>query len=147
MLKDVLTKELIQTKVEVNNWEEALEKSAVPLIKSNKITKDYVEGMKNAIKEMGPYIVIMPGIALAHSRPDESVLEDCISLTTLKNPVKFGAKGNDPVHTIVTFASTSNDSHLSFIQNLASMLSDEANVEKLKSGSTVEEVFEMVQNY
>ena len=56
--------------------------------------------MINAVEELGPYIVIIPHIAIAHARPSDNVLKNGISLITLKEPVEFGNKDNDPVYYI-----------------------------------------------
>ncbi len=58
MLKDVLSANHIQLNVPVQNWEEAIERSAQPLVKEQIIEKRYIEAMVAAVEEYGPYIVI-----------------------------------------------------------------------------------------
>ena len=42
------------------------------------------------VDEHGPYIVIAPGLALAHARPGPEVLADGLAVVTLAEPVPFG---------------------------------------------------------
>ncbi|HSQ89708.1 PTS sugar transporter subunit IIA [Romboutsia sp.] len=145
MLRDILTEDMIQINIATSNWEEAIKQSAKPLEVGGKITKQYTDSMIKAIKDLGPYIVIMPGIALAHARPGDSVKEDSIALTTLSEPVYFGSKHNDPVHTIFTFATKSEKGHLRFIQNLAMFLSEDSNIEKLKESNSKQEILQIIK--
>ena len=147
MLRDILTEDMIQINIVTSNWEEAIKQSAKPLVVSGKITKEYTNSMINSIKDLGPYIVIMPGVALAHARPDTSVKEDSIALTTLSEPVYFGSKHNDPVHTVFTFAAKGEKGHLGFIQNLVMFLSEDKNIEKLKESNSKQEILQIIKNY
>lgn len=147
MLKDILTEDMIQINIATSNWEEAIKQSAKPLVASGKITKQYTNSMIKAIKELGPYIVVMPGIALAHARPDTSVKENSIALTTLREPVYFGSKYNDPVHTIFTFAAKSEKGHLGFIKNIAMFLSQDKNIEILKESNSKDEILQIIKKY
>ena len=55
--------------------EHAIEMAGELLVASGRSTPEYTESMIDAVAENGPYIVIAPGIALAHGRPSEAVLE------------------------------------------------------------------------
>jgi mannitol/fructose-specific phosphotransferase system IIA component (Ntr-type) len=145
MLRDILTKDMIQINIVTSNWEDAIKQCAKPLVASGKTTKDYTDSMIKIIKDLGPYIVIMPGIALAHARPDISVKEDSMALTTLSKPVYFGSKYNDPVHIVFTFAATSKEKHLGFIKNLAMFLSQDSNIEKLKESNSKQEILQIIK--
>jgi PTS system ascorbate-specific IIA component len=63
--------------------EHAIEMAGELLVASGRSTPDYTQSMLDVVAENGPYIVIAPGIALAHGRPSEAVLEIGLSLVTL----------------------------------------------------------------
>ena len=72
--------------------EEAIRRSG-EILKSNGYVKDeYIEDMVKAVEELGPYIVIIPHIAIAHARPSESVLKNGISLVTLRSLLSLAIK-------------------------------------------------------
>ncbi|MSV76880.1 MAG: PTS sugar transporter subunit IIA, partial [Actinobacteria bacterium] len=89
--------------VAASNRDEAIIASGQLLVASGRVTPEYVEQMLAAVEEFGPYIVIAPGIALAHARPSEAVLSSGLSLAVLANPVEFGSH-NDPVRLVFGLA-------------------------------------------
>lgn len=146
MLRDILFEESIKLQVKVENWEEAISEAGKILVNKKQITEKYVENMINAIKDLGPYIVIMPGIAFAHARPDESVIETCMSMITLKTPVNFGSKEKDPVSIVFAFAAENGDTHINALQDLAKFLSVEKNVKLLNESTDVNKIYKSILN-
>ena len=49
------------------DWEEAIRLSGEILKQNELITDQYVDQVINDVKEYGPYIVIVPGVAMPHS--------------------------------------------------------------------------------
>lgn len=146
MLEHLVSEDMIRLGVEAKDWEEAIKKSAEPLLEFDKITPEYVANMINAVHELGPYIAIMPGIAFAHARPDETVKETCMSMITLKEPVKFGSKQNDPIEIVFAFGAKSGDDHLMALQDLAKFLLSEENVKFLKKETDKTKIVEKLVN-
>jgi len=140
MIKEYLNEKTIQLKQKAKNCEEAITKAAIPLIKEGKILEGYVDQMLLALKELGPYMVILPGIALAHARPSENVKEDCMSLMTLEEPVAFGHWKNDPVHTIFVLASPNHNQHLEVLTLISQLLSEGEFIEELNKCYVVEDI-------
>lgn len=68
--------------------------------------------MIEALHKFGPYIVVIPGIALAHAEAGSTVMEECMSMMTLKEPIAFGHESNDPVSVVFVIASNTKDKHL-----------------------------------
>ena len=115
--------------------EQAIRASGDLLVSSGRVTAEYVEQMLAAVAEFGPYIVIAPGIALAHARPSEAVLETGLSLAVLASPVEFGSH-NDPVRLVFGLAAKDHDGHISVLSALAERLSDQDFVNSLLNAST-----------
>ena len=59
---------------------------------------------------------------MPHATNKVGVNKTGISLITLKNPVEFGNKDNDPVYYIFMLATTDMESHLSALSNLSELL-------------------------
>jgi PTS system ascorbate-specific IIA component len=116
--------------------EQAIRASGELLVSSGRVTAEYVEQMLAAVEEFGPYIVIAPGIALAHARPSEAVLETGLSLAVLAAPVEFGSH-NDPVRLVFGLAALDHESHLGVLADLAERLSDEEFVNNLINAVTI----------
>lgn len=143
----VIKKENIRLKVEAKDWREAIKKSGRVLKDNGYIKEEYIEDMINAVEELGPYIVIIPHIAIAHARPSDNVLKNGISLITLKEPVEFGNKDNDPVYLIFSLCARSHRSHLKVLENLSTVLVDEEKVQLLKDSKNIDQVYSILNNY
>ena len=111
--------------------EHAIEMAGELLVASGRSTPEYTESMLEAVAENGPYIVIAPGIALAHGRPSEAVLEIGLSLVTLAEPVIFGNAANDPVRLVIGLCAVDHSSHIDIMAELATFLGDTSSVNNL----------------
>ena len=92
------------------------------------------------IEEHGPYVVIAPGLALAHARPGPAVLADGLAIVTLAEPVTFGHPYNDPVRVVLGLAIKSTDTHLAAVAELANVFNDSNAIEALAQATSVAEV-------
>jgi ascorbate PTS system EIIA or EIIAB component len=142
--EDKIKREHIATGVKVANWESAIQASGDLLVKSEAVTPDYVKQMIESVNKNGPYIVIGPGIAMAHARPSEAVRENAISLAVLEKGVPFGNKENDPVDLVFSFSAVGSNSHLKMIEELSRILLDEEKVEQIRKSKTVDEVYQIL---
>lgn len=143
-LSAIITDAMIKFDVDARNWEEAIRESGKILVMNNKTTEKYIDSMINTVKELGPYIVITPGIAIAHAKPnDNEVIESGISLIRLKQPISFGNKKNDPVNIVFALAAKSSNSHIQGLSELAKLLADENTVDIFFHGSK-REVLEVI---
>ena len=138
-MNTLFEKDHIKIKVDVKDYEDAVKKSGQILVDTNSIKENYINDMIEAIKKLGPYIVIAPGFALAHARPSEDVLKDDVSIITLKEPVCFNSI-NDPVYVVMCLAAKNSDTHIDTMQKIATILMKENTIENLKNANSVEEI-------
>lgn len=147
MIAELLDVNQIELDVEAGDWREALRMAGRVLVQSGKIGREYVESTIRAVEKLGPYIVIMPGVAFGHSRPDETVKENCMQIIRLKTPVCFGSSQNDPVKLVILFATTDSDGHLHALQELAELMSEPSNVKLLMESDRIEEIQKLLAEY
>jgi PTS system ascorbate-specific IIA component len=122
------------------DWQEAITLAGDALVRSGITTDEYTLEMIEAVKKLGPYIVIAPGIAIAHSRPSPAVLRTGISWVQLAKPVAFGNPKNDPVSLIIGLAANDHERHLAIMANLAAELMNTSTMKKLQAATTSAEV-------
>lgn len=101
------------------------------LVNSGRVQPEYVNSMLEAVEKFGPYIVIAPGIALAHGKPSDAVLATGLSLLVLNQPIAFEHSQNDPVSLVFGLAATDHESHIDLMAELANYLSDQELVNSL----------------
>ena len=114
------------------------------LVASKRVKPVYIQSMLEAVKEFGPYIVIAPGIALAHGKPGDSVLATGLSLLTLSDPIEFKHSQNDPVQLVFGLAATDHHSHIELMAELAEFLSDSSRVNSLLTCSNIDQIRAML---
>lgn len=139
-----LTPEMIRLRVAVPDWQSAVHAAGELLVEAEKCEQRYIEAMIEAVNEMGPYMVLAPGLALAHARPEDGVKEIGISFISLDPPVNFGSQANDPVSLVIAFGGVDNESHIDLLAQLARVLEDEGRREKLAFSSSKDEVIEIL---
>jgi PTS system ascorbate-specific IIA component len=122
------------------DWRAAVNLAGLVLARSGAATPDYAGEMIRMIEEHGPYVVIAPGLALAHARPGPAVLADGLAIVTLAEPVNFGHPHNDPVNVVLGLAIKSTDAHLKTVANLANVFNDSNAIQALAAATTVAEV-------
>jgi PTS system ascorbate-specific IIA component len=146
-LSDLLPVSAIRLGASAPDWRGAVQAAGDALVASGATTGAYTGEMVATVEQLGPYIVIAPGIALAHSRPSPSVLHAGMSLVTLAQPVAFGHRQNDPVSLVVGLAAPDEDGHVRALSTLAEFLSDASRREALLAASTAPEIARMVRAF
>lgn len=114
----------IRLEVRAADWREAVRACGEALVAAGITTPAYTVQMIATVEQLGPYLVIAPGIALAHARPSAAVLRPGLSWVTLAQPVRFGHKDNDPVTLVVGLAAPDDYSHIQALATLAGLLED-----------------------
>lgn len=140
MLTDFVTKEDVLFHEACGDWEDAVHRGAVPLIRRGVIEESYVEAIKKNHRAM-PYMVIAPGIMLAHARPECGAHGIGITLMTLAEPVAFGSAMNDPVWLVITLATPDEQSHLKMLEALTNFLMTPERLDGFLAAKNVEEAF------
>jgi PTS system ascorbate-specific IIA component len=146
-LSDLLAADAITIGAEAPDWRAAVRAAGDRLVQGGATRAAYTDEMIAAVEELGPYMVIAPGIALAHSRPSPSVLRAGISIVTLHQPVAFGHPQNDPVRLVVGLAAPDEEGHVTALSTLADFLSDPARLEALIAAETPDQVRHMVARF
>lgn len=123
-MEELIRLENIRVNLHANDWQDAIRKAGYSLVECGSINEQYLENCINSVKELGPYIVLMPYFALAHSAPCDDVLKSDMSIATFENDICFGTD-NDPVRVIICLACKDKESHISKISKIGELLMDE----------------------
>lgn len=113
-----------RVRVTAGDWQEAVRAACAPLIEAGAAEPRYADRCIEMVLEHGPYIVLAPGLALAHARPEDGVVRLGLAVATLAAPVAFGHSDNDPVDVVLAFGSPDAEQHVGLLSALAQALSD-----------------------
>ena len=110
------------------------------------IEQGYVQAMIDSVNELGPYIVIAPEIAIAHARPNNDVHQVGLSLLKLNQHVAF-CDENHYASLIFVLSAIDNHSHLSVLQNLATILGDNQTVQQLLTATNAQDIKNILKEH
>lgn len=131
-----------------DNWEAAIKIGTDLLVKAGTIEPRYYDNIVSKIKEMGPYIILAPGLAMPHARPEEGVLKTSFALVTFDNPIYFEGE-DEPVHVMLTLAGSDSDQHMQGLMEITQVLDDPdsdtgVDLDKIRRCKTAEEIYAVI---
>lgn len=143
-LSEMLPKERIRINVKVEHWRDAIREAGKLLHSSGAVREEYIEAMIQVAQDLGPYIVIAPGIALPHASTKAGALQTALSLVILENPVAFGNPDNDPVRLVFGLSAIDHKAHIVALQTLAELFLSKDLVEELMNAKTVDSAIRVI---
>lgn len=146
MLEHVLTEKTVALDEEVEDWQEAIRRAGELLVRTGAVKPEYLDGMIRSVETIGPYVVVGPGIAMPHARPEDGALQVGLSCLRLSTPVTFPKKEENPVDLVFAFSAIDNQSHLSVMGQLAEILSTPSLVERIRQARSVDDVLAVVHS-
>lgn len=126
-------------------WEESIHECCKPLEADGTVPSDYADDIIECIHKFGPYIVIVPNVAMPHStaRIGQGG-KTAIGFMHCDTPVSFADDDEEKqVKTFFTLSATDQDAHLKNMQNLVAVLMNETVLERLKNIKSPEELLEI----
>ncbi|MDG6268468.1 PTS sugar transporter subunit IIA [Glaesserella parasuis] len=131
-----------------SNWEEAIKIGTDLLVTAGTIEPRYYDNIVSKIKEMGPYIILAPGLAMPHDRPEEGVIKTSFALVTLDTPIYFEGE-DEPVDVLLTLAGSDSDQHMQGLMEITQMLDDPdsdtgVDLDKIRRCKTAEDVYAVI---
>ncbi|MGM0302045.1 PTS system ascorbate-specific transporter subunit IIA [Enterococcus sp. AZ048] len=126
---------------EITDWREAIAESCQLLLDKKIIDQTYVDEIIRCVEEHGPYIVIVPEVAMPHSSEEsEGVFGTAISFTKMKHSVSFESADEEKSAILFfTLAAKNPEEHMENIQNLSELLMTEGLIERLAETQSIEE--------
>jgi len=143
-IKELMRPNLVEIHVSVKDWQDAIRAVGTLMVKDSAVEPRFIDAMIRVANEFGPYIVLAPGFAMPHARPEDGCIRSSMALITLAEPINFGNPQNDPVKVVVALAATDNKSHIEGLSDLAEVMSEESIVDKLANSKTVDEVLDIM---
>ncbi|MBW3087055.1 hypothetical protein KEM60_03285 [Austwickia sp. TVS 96-490-7B] len=143
-LADLLSPASICLNATAQDWRDAVRTSGTLLAASGCTTEAYTDQMIAAVERFGPYIVIAPGLALAHAQASDEVHRTGMSWLTLSDPVSFGHPDNDPVFLVIGLAATDHEAHMTALQQLAMLLGEPSARAALDAATTPDALLDTI---
>ena len=127
LLKEIVAQKLCYFAESAASWQESIKLSCKALEDAGIVGEQYADEIVKCVAENGPYIVLMPGIALPHSMENSpNAFGTAIAFTKLAAPVSFDDADPDKSASVFfTLAATNDELHLKNMRKLFKMLTNE----------------------
>lgn len=130
------------------DWEEAVRIGGRMMIDAGLIDDRYVQTMISNHREIGPYFIVAPGIAMPHAKPENGVLKTGYALVTLASPVEFGDEENDPVDVLIFAGAANREEHnQEAVPQIAELCDSEKYVHALRNARNNDEAVSVLQDF
>ena len=149
MLKEFVEKKHYKFAESAKDWKDAIRMSCESLEADGTVEANYKEYIIKCVEIYGPYIVIMPDVAMPHSQENAvGVNKTAIGFMKLEKPVSFDPEDPEKDATLFfTLASCNPDQHLENMARLAEMMSNEELMEELKKAKGPEDLLALQEKY
>ena len=140
---ELLDKRNTALNVDLKSWEEVIEYSGKLLMDSGYIVSEYIEEMKEQIRNFGDYVVMGNNTILPHGKLNESVKKTGFSFVSLKNPILFFGS---EIKIAICLASVAKHEHINAILELNNYFRDPELEKELLKINTREELENFLTN-
>lgn len=150
MLKYFYENDLVRySDKDITDWREAISESCQLLLEKKIINQTYIDEIIACVEEHGPYIVIVPQVAMPHSSEEsEGVYGTAISFTKMKQEIDFKDPNEEKKAVLFfTLAAKNPEEHMENIQNLSELLMTDGLIEDLVSTESMDDYLEVMKKY
>lgn len=131
----------IEVHTRAKDWEDAVRICGKMMIDSGNCSPEYVDAAIQNHKEIGPYYVIAPGIAMPHAKPENGMLKTGYAVMTLSEPVNFGDEDNDPVDLLIFAGAINREEHNSeVVPEIAELCDSGKHIEAIRQAENREQI-------
>lgn len=142
----MISSDRVQLQEQPRPWQSLVRDSAALLEQAGITSPAYTDAIFESIERNGDYMVVAPGVLLAHARPEHGALGTGLSLITVQEPVPFNDNPAKPVQLFFTLAATDADTHVALLSTLAMVLVDDALSAELMGSADVDRVIAILES-
>ena len=140
LLQDLLSEDNVSFRYPAETWEDVIRHGGQLMVDAGFTEPTYTEAMIDVVRDMGPYIVLAPGLAMPHARPEMGAKQVGTALVTLEKPIDFGSPENDPVSVAVFLCAPNKDEHIQLLTDIATLFEDEEFLDAAVNFESIEDV-------
>lgn len=136
---------LIEIADNQEDWQSAIKRGVALLVNQNIALDQLANSIIKSTEKLGPYYVVMPKVALAHTRPGNYNKKIGISLVVYKQPIKFSDLDRHKVNLLFVLSATDENSHMDLLSNFAQVMSRKNIVSDILAAKNKKEIFALIK--
>lgn len=141
-MSDVVTRDLISASGTAATRDDAIREAGNLLVKAGAVTPAYVDAMQERERSISTYMGNYLAIPHGTNEAKEAIVHSAVSLVRYADPVDWN--GNE-VRIVVGIAGA-DDAHLDILSKIAMIFSDEDEAQKMADATTVDELYQMLED-
>lgn len=147
-MEDLIKK--IQVNCQASNQIEAIELAAWPLLEMKMVKESFVAAVLEREKTFPTGLPTSIGVAIPHT-DSKHVIDEGISIVTLKMPVAFRGMGNPKeivmVEIIILLAIKNPAKQLGILQKIITIIQNKEMLGKIKAAEEPEKVYNLIRSF
>lgn len=143
-LLDLIPDDGVVLAAPASDWRELTEIVGGLLTDAGAAEPAYTDAMIRNVEQNGAYLVIAPGLALLHARPEEGARGPGLVLVTPATPVEFGHSTNDPVRVALGLTAVDATGHLDLLSAIGSTFTHRDAVDRIAAATTVDDLRDVI---
>ena len=140
LLENLLSEDNVSFRYPAETWEDVIRHGGQLMVDAGFTDPTYTEAMIDVVRDMGPYIVLAPGLAMPHARPEMGAKQVGTALVTLEKPIDFGSPENDPVSVAIFLCAPNKEEHIQLLTDIATLFEDEEFLDAAVNFESIEDV-------
>lgn len=131
------------------DWQDAIRLACTPFVNDGTTDATYADEVIRCVSKYGPYIVLLPGVAMPHSQEDApSVHGTGVSFLRLKKPVSFDPEDPEKWADLF-FAVAAKDpaEHLDNIRSLMDIFQNEELLDRLRKADSDADLLALAEEF
>ena len=141
-----LKREQLILDFDTRSWQTAVRTAGELLRDKEYVNQQYVDSMVEIVEENGPYILFLPGFAIAHAAPEDGANKLGVSLIRMKKPLNFEGSEID-IKVIVCLSIPDEQSHVFLLYQIYKCLTNETLFNELIACKTKDQLLENLRAY
>ena len=124
LLQDLLSEDNVSFRYPAETWEDVIRHGGQLMVDAGFTDPTYTEAMIDVVRDMGPYIVLAPGLAMPHARPEMGAKQVGAALVTLE----------------IFLCAPNKDEHIQLLTDIATLFEDEEFLDAAVNFESIEDV-------
>lgn len=145
LLSELIAPELIDITDSCTDWRDALWRAGNMLVAQGKISERYIASTIQNCEYNGPYFVLSDGLAIAHTHPEDGLVESAVGLLFIREGVSFQHKSYGPVRLLFFVCLKEANNHV--LKLLMDCAKDQEFVQRLEQEKTGRGIYELLCAY
>lgn len=143
-IQELLNEETVHVLDYLPGWKEVLQIGISPLLEKGVFEQRYLDRIIEIIETDQPFIMVAPGVVIAHAGVNDGV--NSLGMALVKLPEKISVGGYMDADIVIILGTPNTTMHLGALYGMNELLEDEEKSKKLHQAETTKEIIALINS-